>query len=40
VSSNYVEIGAAEYEKADKEFFKGVKKLTDLRKEIKKIREN
>ena len=39
VSSNYVEIGAAEYEKADREFFKGIRELTDLGKDIKKIRE-
>jgi len=40
VSSTYVEIGAADYEKADREFFKGIKEITDLRKDIKKIREN
>lgn len=37
VQSTYTEIGEVSYEKADKEFFKGIKELTDLRKNIKKI---
>ncbi|GAJ00669.1 unnamed protein product, partial [marine sediment metagenome] len=40
VLSSYVEIGAAALEKEDKEFFKGIKEITDLSKEIKKIRES
>jgi len=37
VSSSYISIGETQFEKEDSEFFKGVKELTDLRKDIKKI---
>jgi len=40
VQSAYTEIGAVDYEKSDREFFKGIKEITDLRKDIKKIRES
>ena len=35
VSSNYVEIGGVELEKADREFFKGLRELDEFKNEIK-----
>jgi len=36
VSSSYISIGETQFEKEDREFFKGIKELEDLRKDIKK----